>query len=211
MRPRPTAPTPMSRSCFALFHDSMRLNDGRDPGHGHRGGALAHELRELQLLSDDQLRPLRLAQQASAGHTDGLVSADPTIGVCWDADRLDLPRVEITRDTKVMSTKAGRRPAGNRRRRGRVGRLDETAQDRIRLLVASVPWRATDYVALHEYVMARLDRETELRGPPQRELVEGRRGLTRRPAKVRRWDQKAKDEARLCTSDATRQRPSSHV
>ena len=31
---------------FALFHDSMRLNDGHDPEHGHRGGGLARELRE---------------------------------------------------------------------------------------------------------------------------------------------------------------------
>ncbi len=35
------------------------------------------------------------------------------------------------------------------------------AQDRIRLLVASVPWRTTDYVAPHEYVMADWTEETE--------------------------------------------------
>ncbi len=91
---------------FALFHDSMRLNDGHDPEHGQRGGALAHELRELLPLSDGQLT---LLQEACAGHTNGLVSTDPTIGVCWDADRLDLPRVGITPDAKLMSTKAGRR------------------------------------------------------------------------------------------------------
>ena len=35
------------------------------------------------------------------------------------------------------------------------------ALDRIRLLVAAVPWRATAYVAPHEYVMADWTRETE--------------------------------------------------
>jgi uncharacterized protein len=92
---------------FALFHDSMRLNDGHDPEHGQRGGALAHELRKLLALDDDQLA---LLQVACAGHTDGLTSTDPTIGACWDADRLDLPRVGTTPIAALMSTDAGRRP-----------------------------------------------------------------------------------------------------
>ena len=90
---------------FALFHDSMRLNDGHDPEHGQRGGVFARELRKLLPLDDDRLA---LLQEGCAGHTDGLVSADPTIGVCWDADRLDLPRVGITPDAALMSTDAGR-------------------------------------------------------------------------------------------------------
>ena len=90
---------------FALFHDSMRLNDGHDPEHGHRGGDLARELRKLLRLDHDQLA---LLQEACAGHTDGLTSADPTIGACWDADRLDLPRVGITPDAALISTDAGR-------------------------------------------------------------------------------------------------------
>lgn len=90
---------------FALFHDSMRLNDGHDPEHGHRGGVLARELRKLLPLGDGQLARL---QEACAGHTDGLTSVDPTIGACWDADRLDLPRVGIMPDAALMSTDAGR-------------------------------------------------------------------------------------------------------
>jgi uncharacterized protein len=90
---------------FALFHDSMRLNDGHDPDHGRRGGALARELRRLVPLSEVQLD---LLQEACDDHADGLVSADPTIGVCWDADRLDLPRVGITPDPTLLSTAAGR-------------------------------------------------------------------------------------------------------
>lgn len=91
---------------FALFHDAMRENDGHDPEHGRRGGALARELL-------DGLAPVRLDLLVGAcdEHADGLVSADPTIGVCWDADRLELPRVGITPDPALFSTEAGRAAA----------------------------------------------------------------------------------------------------
>jgi uncharacterized protein len=36
------------------------------------------------------------------------VSADPTIGVCWDADRLDLPRVGRTIQPRLLNTGAAR-------------------------------------------------------------------------------------------------------
>src|SRR5262245_20506314 len=73
---------------FALFHDSRRENDGIDHGHGARGAELAAELRgalfELPDAAFDLLR------RACIGHTEERHSADPTIGTCWDADRLDL-------------------------------------------------------------------------------------------------------------------------
>ena len=42
-------------------------------------------------------------------HTDGETSNDPTVGVCFDADRLDLGRVGIEPDPELMSTPAGRK------------------------------------------------------------------------------------------------------
>ena len=90
---------------FALFHDSMRLNDGHDPDHGRRGSALARELADLLSLEPAQLD--RLAA-ACDGHTDGFISDDPTVGACWDADRLDLPRVGIKPDARLLSTAAAR-------------------------------------------------------------------------------------------------------
>jgi uncharacterized protein len=93
---------------FALFHDAMRLNDGHDPDHGRRGSALARELADLLPLEPSQLD--RLAA-ACDGHTDGLVSDDPTVGACWDADRLDLPRVGIKPDARLLSTAAARERA----------------------------------------------------------------------------------------------------
>ena len=92
---------------FAVFHDSRRVNDGRDPGHGGRGGDLAGVLHDRGLLdiTDEQLTLLR---DACERHTDGLVDADPTVQTCWDADRLDLARVWITPDPRYLCTPAAR-------------------------------------------------------------------------------------------------------
>lgn len=83
----------------------MRVNDGHDPGHGRRGSALARELAGALLLEPAQLDRLTAACD---GHTDGLVSDDPTVGACWDADRLDLPRVGIQPEARLLSTAAAR-------------------------------------------------------------------------------------------------------
>ncbi|MEM7012190.1 MAG: hypothetical protein AAF585_11960, partial [Verrucomicrobiota bacterium] len=78
---------------FAAYHDSCRINDASDPGHGKRGGFLAESQRgELYELSDEQFRQL---QYACDWHTDEHHHDDPTIYTCWDADRLDLGRVGI--------------------------------------------------------------------------------------------------------------------
>lgn len=44
-------------------------------------------------------------------HTDGFTSDNPTIGTCWDADRLDLGRVGIIPSPALMSTQAGKQIA----------------------------------------------------------------------------------------------------
>lgn len=90
-------------SYFALFHDAMRENDFEDPEHGERGYKLAFDLRVHKLLTAQQWEDFHAA---TAWHEQGLTSTDPTIGVCWDADRLDLPRVGITPDPRLMSTEA---------------------------------------------------------------------------------------------------------
>jgi uncharacterized protein len=92
---------------FAVFHDSMRFSDGRDPGHGTRGAELARKLRgSLFEASDEQME---LLEKASRQHTAGGISSDPTIGVCWDADRLDLGRVGIKPHPAFFSTAAARK------------------------------------------------------------------------------------------------------
>lgn len=42
-------------------------------------------------------------------HDQGQTSPNPHIGTCWDADRLDLPRVGIVPSPKYFSTEEGKR------------------------------------------------------------------------------------------------------
>ena len=78
---------------FALFHDARRVNDDVDHGHGTRGGELARSLRGTLVHLDDAR--FDLLYDACARHTDGHLTGDPTLLACWDADRLDLGRVDI--------------------------------------------------------------------------------------------------------------------
>lgn len=92
---------------FAIFHDCMRINDGVDPDHGKRAGMFARTLQErLYRISPSQMDIL---QEACAAHTYGLVTSDPTLGVCWDADRLNLWRVGIKPKRKLLSTEAAQK------------------------------------------------------------------------------------------------------
>ena len=60
-------------------------------------------------LSDKQMQKL---VSACRTHTDGMTSSDPTIGVCFDADRLDLSRVGIRPELSFLSTDAAKRKYG---------------------------------------------------------------------------------------------------
>ncbi len=51
---------------------------------------------------------LRLLCRACSGHANGHTSADPTVGVCWDADRLNLWRVGVAPSRRLLSTAAAR-------------------------------------------------------------------------------------------------------
>ena len=91
---------------FAVFHDSRRRNEEVDLGHGARGGTLASQLRAQYLnLADDEFE---LLVYACAHHTDGTVDGDVTVQTCWDADRLDLPRVGITPMNERLCTSAAK-------------------------------------------------------------------------------------------------------
>lgn len=91
---------------FALFHDSRRINETHDPGHGQRGGELARSLRGALVHLDDMR--FELLYEACRLHTDGLTAGDPTLLACWDADRLDLGRVGIIPRPNRLCTDAAR-------------------------------------------------------------------------------------------------------
>ncbi len=94
---------------FAACHDVARVHDGIDLEHGPKAverirGGLAEDLG----LADRQLDALC---EAIARHTDGEVTEDPTIGACWDADRLDLVRIGFDIDPQRLSTATARTAA----------------------------------------------------------------------------------------------------
>jgi uncharacterized protein len=100
---------------FAMLHDCKRQDEEIDKGHGQRAARFARELYDNGMLDIDSEQFLTL-KFAIKYHNDGAVSNDPTIGVCWDADRLDLPRVGIAPAVDKLSTRFARESLRSRGR-----------------------------------------------------------------------------------------------
>ena len=93
---------------FAIFHDSRRITESTDYGHGQRGAEFAAQLRgEVFDLPDPEFQ---LLYAACAGHEHGMIDASVTVQTCWDADRLDLGRVGMRLDPTKLCTDAARHP-----------------------------------------------------------------------------------------------------
>jgi uncharacterized protein len=94
---------------FAVFHDSRRINEGIDNGHGRRGAELARELCGIgyELVDED----FDLLIQACDLHTEGHLDGDITVQTCWDADRLDLGRVGIVPRMEKLCTEGAKDPS----------------------------------------------------------------------------------------------------
>ena len=93
---------------FAMFHDCRRIDENKDQEHGQRSALewVRYEQDHGHFLS---VHEARLVYQAIQGHSDGLITAPIEVQVCWDADRLDLSRVGITVDPKMLCTDHSRR------------------------------------------------------------------------------------------------------
>ena len=94
---------------FALVHDSQRFNESVDPEHGLRAAQFLRELVAEGLIDFADER-VEILVDACTRHDKGEVSDHPTIGTCWDADRLNLWRVDTTPWPGLLSTE----PAGDR-------------------------------------------------------------------------------------------------
>lgn len=92
---------------FAALHDAFALSEWPDPEHGDRAADWAREFHVAKTLALD-LERFDLLERALRDHNHGMTSDDPTIGTCWDADRLDLPRVGIEPHVSYLSTRAAR-------------------------------------------------------------------------------------------------------
>ena len=88
---------------FAAIHDCQRENEGYDPQHGQRAANIARRWHGEGLFEMDEAR-LDVLCEALQWHEHGRVTTDVNVGVCWDADRLDLPRVGVRPDPRLLST-----------------------------------------------------------------------------------------------------------
>lgn len=99
---------------FALLHDSQRDNEYDDPMHGVFGAQFAEKLAHEGLLGLDEER-LTILKAAITDHPRGAVLegeywGQRTIQACWDADRLDLPRIGVEPDPRYLGSTYGLMP-----------------------------------------------------------------------------------------------------
>jgi uncharacterized protein len=95
---------------FSYLHDCKRQDDWEDPLHGDRSAEFVLSVRGTLLgnLHSEQVEKL---WWACHWHNKGVTHLDPTIGACFDADRLELTRVGILPRVDLMSTEMGKRIA----------------------------------------------------------------------------------------------------
>jgi len=91
---------------FAYLHDKCRYDNGGDIGHGMRAADMLYSIRNtvLRNFTDEEFE---LLEKACRYHTIEHRTGNPTIDVCFDADRLDLGRVGIVPDSERMATEQG--------------------------------------------------------------------------------------------------------
>jgi uncharacterized protein len=94
---------------FAFLHDCCREDDGTDFGHGERAAEFAAGLRGTLIhLADAEFALLYLAIR---DHELGMTRGDITLLTCWDADRLDLGRVDIRPEPRYLCTDVAKEEA----------------------------------------------------------------------------------------------------
>ncbi|MBN1923046.1 MAG: hypothetical protein JW892_17500 [Anaerolineae bacterium] len=94
-------------SLFALLHDSQR-HTGPEKEHGIRADIFARNLRDLGYLDAMQTQDFENLSFALRWHSDPILTREPTIGACLDADRLELSRYWMAPSPEMMNTEAGK-------------------------------------------------------------------------------------------------------
>ena len=92
---------------FAYLHDKCRIDNDRDIQHGVRATKMLCEIRH-SLLKDITEDEFYMLSKACELHTTTLKTGNITIDTCFDADRLDLERVDIIPDPNRMATTKGK-------------------------------------------------------------------------------------------------------
>lgn len=92
-------------SAFAFLHDIGRTDESEESGHGKKSAELIEKSFNPDL-SDEKQKKLLVA--VSEHDKADARSDDITIQTCWDADRLDLPRVHVFPDKNLLYTEVGK-------------------------------------------------------------------------------------------------------
>ncbi len=87
---------------FGMLHDCRRMDEGWDPEHGARAADVATNSRPLRdILTDQEIDRLAFA---CLWHEKGRVEREiHDVGLCWDSDRYNLVRLEITPIRELLS------------------------------------------------------------------------------------------------------------
>ncbi len=100
----PTTPTRWYEMHAAVARDfALPESSMHGPDHWARVGRNG-----LELAAITGACPLTVGLFALVRHDMGETSSQVTVGTCWDADRLDLPRVGVEPESKYFSTQAGK-------------------------------------------------------------------------------------------------------
>lgn len=97
---------------FAYLHDKCRIDNWKDIEHGVRAAEMLPTIKDT-ILKDFTDEEFSLLERACRFHTTERHTGNPTIDVCFDADRLDLGRVGIIPNPKLMATEQGAYFAAN--------------------------------------------------------------------------------------------------
>ena len=102
---------------FAFFHDTERTNEGYDTDHGTLASNLLESINgsDVVQLDEDSLNELCGAMEL---HSDGVITGTLLQKLCYDSDRLDLWRADITIDPKYLCTDVGKKLHEERKNAG---------------------------------------------------------------------------------------------
>lgn len=95
-------------AAFAYLHDLERSSNEKDTEHGAKAVKLIERIRTTYLANLTNME-IDLLKTACSLHGKTERTGNPTIDICLDADRLDLPRLGIIPSPQEMATEKERR------------------------------------------------------------------------------------------------------
>lgn len=95
-------------SNFAFLHDIGRTAEYKEPGHGQKSAEIIKKFFSAGSLELNNQQYEKLLEAVAEHENSAAKSDDMTIQTCWDADRLDLPRVYIFPDKNLLYTAVGK-------------------------------------------------------------------------------------------------------